>query len=187
MWLSATPNPSAAAQTRSKLLKANIDFKNNWRHAYHMAPVIFLNSEEPMAKETTKTVEFIRNTVAGGKPVKVGEKATLPAQEAQFLIHINKAKAVEAAPAEVETPQKSPDGDENAGLDLDKMKVEDLKKLAAANEIELPAGAKKAKIVEIIAAALVEKAQADDQTGTEDGDDTGADQGEGEELPENNT
>lgn len=135
-----------------------------------------------MSKETTKTVEFIRNTMAGGKPVKVGQVATLPAKEAQFLIHINRAKEYEAPAAEI--PATETGAGEGEGLDLDKMKVPELKKFAANNEIELPAGAKKPEIVAAIAAALIAKAAAAGEEETEDGEETGA--GEGDETTETN-
>lgn len=137
-----------------------------------------------MSKETTKTVEFIRNTMAGGKPVKVGEVVTLPAKEAQFLIHINRAKEYEAPAAEI--PATETGAGEGEGLDLDKMKVPELKKFAADNEIELPAGAKKPEIVAAIAAEILKRnAHLDaSEEETEDGEETGA--GEGDETPDSN-
>jgi hypothetical protein len=53
-------------------------------------------------KEQTMRVKFIRNTVANGQAVNEGETHDVPEREAQMLIAMKRAVAVEAAPAPAE-------------------------------------------------------------------------------------
>lgn len=48
-----------------------------------------------MQFQKTIRVEFLRNTVAESKPVKIGDKRTLAAEEALYLIGIKKAKRLD--------------------------------------------------------------------------------------------
>lgn len=57
-------------------------------------------------------IEITRNTMAGGKPVKVGQKITLPEKEATLLMHIGKAKLAESA-APAEKPNTKPAAEKN--------------------------------------------------------------------------
>ena len=50
-------------------------------------------------------VKFLRNTIAGGSSVSVGEEKILDNGEAKFLILIGKAEAVDIEPAPVVEPE----------------------------------------------------------------------------------
>lgn len=43
-----------------------------------------------------KTIEILVDTALGSKPVKKGQKLAAPAADADWLVHIKKAKYVEA-------------------------------------------------------------------------------------------
>lgn len=54
------------------------------------------NKESAMSKKNQIKVEITRNTVAGKKSVFIGDTPTLPANEAQYLINIGRAKPFES-------------------------------------------------------------------------------------------
>lgn len=107
-------------------------------------------------------IEITRQTVAGKKNVKVGDVVTLPENEASFLVHIGKAKIWEPKEKKPAKPNNGFDpskvveelSEDDGVIKLDKMTIEQIKAFALEMGIELPAQANKAKMIEIVEAAL---------------------------------
>lgn len=116
-------------------------------------------------------VEITRNTMAGGKPVKIGDVVTLQTSEARFLVNIGKAKltdAEETTPA-AKKPAAGKVETNGEGVQLEKMKVDELKAFAEKEGIEIPETVKlKADILNAVKIALVARLN----TGAKESDET---------------
>lgn len=97
-----------------------------------------------MGKETLITVLILRSTVCAGKDLAAGKTYDLEEKNAKLLKSLGKAKVVDD---EVDL-----DIDEDTTKSLEEMKKDEL--IAYANElgIDIPGGATKAEIIDLIIA-----------------------------------